>query len=280
MKIDLHTHSRCSDGSHSVEELVIRAAENRITTLSVTDHDTTESVSRTLTAGYRQGIEIIPGIEISAFDPETERKIHILGYGYRPPAGALKNLCTPMLELRHENTVRQIAAISEAGIELTEEEVRSEAGESSMLYKQHIMAVLVKKGYTDGIYSSLYTSLFKGNGVAAGDIAYVHYRDAIAAVLDDGGVPVLAHPGQQKCLDLVSTMVREGLEGIEMNHPDHTMEMRLEIIETAKRYDLLLTGGSDFHGDYGSPASLGEFTAPENFMRKWRKKQESLVKKY
>lgn len=272
MKIDLHTHSRCSDGSLTAEELVVRAAENRITTLSITDHDTTENVSRALAAGYRQGIETIPGIEISAFDPETASKIHILGYGYKPPAGALKGLCAPMLERRHENTVRQIAAISEAGIELTEEEVRREAGESSMLYKQHIMAVLVKKGYTDGIYSSLYSALFKGNGIASGDIPYVHYRDAIAAVLDDGGVPVLAHPGQQQCLALVSTMVREGLEGIEVNHPDHTMEMRLEIIETAKRYGLLLTGGSDFHGDYGSPAALGEFMAPEDFTRKWVKK--------
>jgi hypothetical protein len=271
MKIDLHTHSRCSDGSLTVEELVELAAELHISTLSITEHDTSESVSRALAAGYRQGVEIIPGIEISAFDPETERKVHILGYGYKPPAGALKSLCNPMLERRHENTIRQIAAISGAGIEITEEEVRREAGESRMLYKQHIMAVLVRKGYTDDIYSALYTSLFKGDGVAAGDITYVHYRDAIAAVLEDGGVPVLAHPGQQQCLDLVETMVREGLEGIELNHPDHTMEMRLEIIETAKRYGLLLTGGSDFHGDYGSPATLGEFTAPSDFTRKWKK---------
>lgn len=272
MKADLHTHSRCSDGSCSVEALVSLAAAKGVRLLSLTDHDTVAGTSRAMIAGDKAGIQVLSGIEISAFDPVSGGKVHILGYGYQMPAPALQALCRPLLERRHANTLRQIEAVAGAGYKISEEEVFEEAGESRMLYKQHLMAVLIRKGYTDSIYSDLYRRLFKGDGPAAGDIAYIPYRKAIEAVLDDGGIPVLAHPGQQGCFDLLPDLLKAGLAGIELNHPDNGLEDKNKIVAAAERYRLLLTGGSDFHGEYGSEAELGEVVAPDNFEEAWKER--------
>ncbi len=263
MKADLHTHSRCSDGSFTVEDIVQQAVTAGLQLVSITDHDTIEACPRLAAAGKRHGIRTISGVEISAFDYERRKKIHILGYGLRPESGHVQRLCEPVLRARHRNTLRQIAAIAGAGYELTEEEVRSEAGECRYLYKQHIMAVLIRKGYTDSIYSPLYQQLFKGDGPAAGDIEYVDCTEAVAAIAADGGIPVLAHPGQQQSLYLVPKLVACGLAGIELNHPDHTPEIRDRISRIAEQYSLLLTGGSDFHGLYGGKAAMGSETASD-----------------
>lgn len=269
MIADLHVHSRFSDGSYSVDELTERARAVGVAVLSVTDHDTTAGVAPSLEAGRQRGVVVIPGVEISAYDYAGERKIHLLGYGFRHDAPNIRTLCDPLLAARHRNTQRQIAAIAATGISITEEEVQREAGTCPWLYKQHVMAVLVKKGYTSRIYSSLYRTLFKGSGPAAGDIEYVSYQDATAAIVSDGGIPVLAHPGQQGSLDLVHDLVGRGLGGIELNHPDHRAADHEAIRRVADEYGLLLTGGSDFHGRYGSSPDIGDTVAPAEFLRDW-----------
>ena len=280
MKIDLHTHSRCSDGSLTVEELVRAAAENEVVVLSLTDHDNIDGTCRAIACGAAHNIDVIPGIEISAWDPSAQRKVHILGYGYRSDASAITDLCTPLLRRRHARTLEQIQLISSAGYELSERDVRKEAGQSQYLYKQHIMAVLVQKGYADSIYSGLYRELFKGEGVAAGDIEYVHYADAIAAVLDDGGIPVLAHPGQQRSFDLIRVMIQLGLRGIEVYHPDHSREDVETACAYAENFDLLKTGGTDFHGTYGVEVELGSISAPRSFVKNWKECLVSVRNEY
>ena len=263
MKADLHIHSRCSDGSYTVEEVVRQGVSVGLDLISITDHDTLEGYDRLKAAGKEYGIRTIAGIEISAYDHEQQKKIHILGYGFRPKAGHLRRLCEPMLLARHKNSLRQISAIADSGYEITEDEVRLEAGENQYLYKQHIMGVLIRKGYTDRTYSPLYQQLFKGNGPAVGDIAYVSCTDAVQAILADVGVPVLAHPGQQDSLNLLPRLVSCGLQGVEINHPDHSPAVRNEIAQLAQEYGLIMTGGSDFHGAYGGGPPLGSETAPD-----------------
>jgi predicted metal-dependent phosphoesterase TrpH len=271
MIADLHCHSRCSDGSLTIEELVIAAKSRGIETLSITDHDTIAGQERAKRSAFEYGINYIPGIEISAYDPGTEKKVHILGYGFESPARSLKALCDPILEQRHLNTLRQIGILEKNSYPISEEEVRKEAGESRILYKQHIMQVLVKKGITDNIYSDLYRQLFKNNGIASGDIEYVKVQDAVRAVLEDGGIPVLAHPGQQNSFHLIYPLTKLGLLGIELNHPEHSDQHKARIKKAAKEYNLMLTGGSDFHGLYGSPCDLGEVQAPNSFSLHWNK---------
>ncbi|MDC7223458.1 MAG: PHP domain-containing protein [Spirochaetales bacterium] len=259
---DLHVHSRHSDGSQSVEELIREAAEKGLGAISLTDHDTVSSLPEALLWGERLGVNVIPGIEISAFDYEKGRKIHLLGYGFRPEAPHITALCAPLRQRRHENTLRQIGLLEKAGYPVTLAEVEEEAAGAPCLYKQQIMMVLIKKGLTDSIFSPLYKKLFKGDGICRGDIEYVDVFDALEAIKADGGYPVLAHPGQQDSFDLVPRLAEKGLWGLELNHEDNSPEDRTRLEELARRYDLALTGGSDTHGVYGAGITLGSITAP------------------
>lgn len=268
-RYDLHLHSRHSDGFETIEELLQLAVRSGIQGVSITDHDTTAHVRPSMETAIAMKVPAITGIEISACDPDSNRKIHIMGYGFHTEANAINSLCEPLLERRRRNTERQIHAISRAGYKISVDEVRVEAGGSACLYKQHVMAVLMKKGYCDGIYAPLYRELFKGSGIAVGDIEYVHWRDAVEAVTADGGIAVLAHPGQQDSLDLVPTMVLHGLGGIEINHPDNNTQVKGLIHDLIERYGLIATGGSDYHGAFGSSSELGNCYAPDTFLQAW-----------
>ena len=267
MNVDLHMHSRCSDGSDSAEELMEKAASRHLHLVSLTDHDTVEGIERAGVSALRLGLKFIPGIEISAFDYRSKVKAHILGYGFSTQALSIRRLCGPILAARHANTLRQIRILKEAGYDISVDDVRNEAGESTVLYKQHIMSVLITKGYTDTIYSSLYRTLFKGDGIAAGDIHYVDVIDAVRAITNDGGLAVLAHPGQQNTYHLIRPLARIGLGGVELKHPDHSAHLEKRILEETRGLDLVYTGGSDYHGCYGSTADLGSIQTPKGLPR-------------
>lgn len=271
---DLHTHTRYSDGSHSPRELVVHAAERGLGFLGITDHDTTAGTAEAVAIGRKLGVAVVPAVEISAFDFERERKVHVLGYNYRLPADRIEQLCRPLRIARHENTMRQIKEVQAAGFKITKEQVVAHAtGRTSAgavihegevcIYKQHIMLALIDAGYTDEIYGELYRNLFKGDGPAAYDIDYVDVREAIAAIRADGGRAVIAHPGQLDSFELCEQLAQAGeIDGIELYHPDHGSRDHARVRELCTRYGLIATGGSDFHGEYGSPYELAGVTCP------------------
>jgi phosphoribosyl 1,2-cyclic phosphate 1,2-diphosphodiesterase len=263
VKGDLHLHTTYSDGSQTPAEALAEARSRGLDVVSFVDHDTTAGTRRALEVGARIGVAVIPGVEISAWDSERGRKVHILGYGYRLPAVAIDELVDPVREARHANTLRQLAEVQEAGYRITEAAVRAYARPRGCLYKQHIMLALIASGYADSIYGELYRALFKGDGIAAHDIRYVSAYDAIRAVQADGGLAVVAHPGQLDSYDAVPDLVEAGLEGIELFHEDHTAGDHHRVRELARRYDLITTGGSDWHGSYGSTLAMGEILAPD-----------------
>lgn len=257
---ELHCHSRYSDGSDTMAALVAKAATSGVQVLSVTDHDTVAGCIAGQSLAEEAGIRWVNGVEISAFDFDQNRKIHILGYGFDPGGMAIAELCTPVLEARHKNTLRQVAILEQLAVDISLGEVEIEAADAPVWYKQHIMALLVKKGIADGLYGSFYKEHFKGTGPAVGDIRYPSYQDAIEAIRSDGGVAVLAHPGQQNSWDLVPSMVEIGLEGIEVFHPDHGPDEHGRAQNLAQEYGLKLFGGSDYHGSYGSEGPLGSYS--------------------
>src|SRR5699024_7657184 len=107
-----------------------------------------------------------------------------------------------------------------------------------------------------------YRHLFKGKGICAGDILYVDAKEAVTAIKADGGQAVLAHPGQLDSYEIIEELVRYGLDGIERNHYDHTQKDVIKVEQYAKEYDLLMTGGSDFHGKFGKAIQIGDITCP------------------
>lgn len=260
MKTDLHVHSTYSDGKDTCFEMIDKAHLKGVTTLSFVDHDTTVTFQKAQEYARQKGIDLIPGIEISAYDYKRNRKVHILGYGYQR-TDLLEQLCGPLLKRRHAHSLWQIEQIQRAGIPLSQEEVQAYAQDSQVIYKQHIMnALLPHYPYEDPKYQQLYRSLFKGKGVAAGDIDYIDCLDAVRVIKTSGGIAAVAHPGQLDSFDCVPELVAVGLDAIEYNHPSHSDEDQLRAIHLAETYQLLLTSGSDDHGDNGSVVQVGDYS--------------------
>jgi len=274
---DLHIHTRYSDGSYNPTEALGEARRLGLDFISFVDHDTVKQTGPALAAAIATGITVIPGVEISAYDFARGRKVHILGYGYEAEADAIQTLCDPLIRRRHENTLRQIELLRKTGYPVDENEVQSiaagtESGTGRWLYKQHIMLVLVAKGLTDTVYGSLYRELFKNKGICAWDITYVDARDAVEAVVSDGGLPVLAHPGQTDSWDIIPELAAVGLAGIELYHSDHGASEHRRVQTAAIKHDLIVTGGSDDHGDWGSVHRMGDIHVPAGVLEDMRER--------
>ncbi|UKS28613.1 PHP domain-containing protein [Paenibacillus sp. HWE-109] len=257
MKVELHCHTNLSDGSFTFEEILELAVKEDIRYLAITNHDTTLEINEMINRGLERGIEIIPGIEVSAYDFRRNRRVHILGYYIEPGHAELETLCSPLLEMRHDGCRMAVDRLIEAGYSITWEQVLKHAAGGTGVYKQHIMHALIDQGYTTTIYGDLYKKLFargqngEPQGTAYIPTKYVDACDAVRAILKAGGVPVLAHPGQYRSFEIVPELVQAGLQGIEVWHPLHGPDDEDQAREFAFKYDLVMTGGSDFHGFYG-----------------------------
>lgn len=258
--VDLHCHTKISDNSYTTEEVIELAKQAGVTHLAITNHDTTTGLREAVQLGEQYGVEIIPGIEISAYDFKRGRRAHILGFYVEPDHPAVESLCGPLRIARHEACRTMVSRIQDAGYAIDWEQVEAYAQGGTGVYKQHIMHALIDAGYTDAIYSPLYKKLFArgGNGqqpgVAYVPLTYVDAADAIRTILAAGGIPVLAHPGQMDNYDAVPEWAEAGLQGIEVKHPDHSAMDEARARALAHEFGLIMTGGSDFHGFYGDKA--------------------------
>jgi predicted metal-dependent phosphoesterase TrpH len=261
MKADLHLHSTWSDGSMSVVRLIRFAKALGLDAVSITDHDTMAGQEEALEEGKKQGLVVIPGVEISAFNPETGRKAHILGLGVQDMNG-LTRACRPWIQARHEKNMESLDLIIKAGYPLCREDVLEYAALDGTVYRQHIMHALADRGYTSAIYGPLYTRLFGPGGLAVVTARYMNAEDAVRLIRDCGGLAALAHPFQYDTMDFLPALVERGLSGIEYKHPTQSPERQRAVKEAARRYSLFLSGGSDFHGLYSeTPVSPGAMDA-------------------
>ena len=257
-RIDLHTHSYYSDGSLSPRQLVELAKKRRLKAIALTDHDTVAGVEEALVAGKELGVEVVPGVEMSAqYPPGT---MHILGYYLHASHSELLGALKKLQQARAARNPKIIRRLQDLGLEITTTEVvdlsRGQVG------RPHIAKALVNKGYVSSINEAFSRYLKKGA------VAYVEKfrfppEEAIAIIRRAGGIAVLAHPftlGMEKP-DELSQLVRElaamGLEGIEVFYPDHTEEMEVIYEDVARRLGLVCTGGSDFHGNFRDYSDFG-----------------------
>lgn len=266
MKADLHVHSDYSDGYDSIETILDQAKRNGIEMISFVDHDTTDTYPAAKKAGEGLGIIVIPGIEISAYDFKRNRKVHIIGYNYDYPAVHINDLCGELLKRRDDHSWIQVETLIDNGYTIRTSKLKKSKGNQPTLYKQHIMESMTDAPYGSAEYKTLYRALFKGDGICASDIEYIDANLAVKAIKADGGLPVLAHPGQLDSFDIIPELVKNGLAGLEINHPDHSEVDQLRIKAIAEQYGLFLTGGSDYHGNYWIPLEVGHTLAPEGAM--------------
>ena len=256
---DLHVHTNVSDCSMPAENILKKAKKSGITHIAFTDHDTTQCAFEHQRLAAEFGIQAIPAVEMSAYDYEGKRKVHILGYGYKTTEH-IEAIGSETLRKRHENCLRQIHILNNIGYQVPVEEVQKMAGDC--IYKQHILDYLLKTGQSKSLFGDIYRNIFKNGGPCDFDITYPNAAEVVEAIKKDGGKAVLAHPGQQKNFDIIPLLVQSGLDGIECNHPSNKDEDKKKVEAYAREYGLFLTGGSDFHGQYeNGGAGLGEYPA-------------------
>ena len=248
-RIDLHLHTTHSDGSLSPTAVLQLAHKANVTALAITDHDIVTGIPEALAAGAERGIEIIPGVEISSCVGNSE--LHILGYCIDWQDVELNRRLATLRESRHTRNPQIIERLRALGLDVTYEEVRALAGTDSV-GRPHIARLLMDKKYVTSAKDAFDRYLAEGRP------AYVARElpqpaDAIAWIRASGGVAVLAHPTWAKVSGeglsaLLTTLKAEGLGGIEVHYSTHTKRQTTEYLDLAKRLNLLVTGGSDFHG--------------------------------
>ena len=263
IKADLHVHTDISDSSYNIDEVLKLAKERGLTHIAITNHDTTRGLEEAIKKGKEYGIVVIPGVEISAYDYKRNRKVHVIGLNVDILNDNIDKLCFDLLKNRDENTKKQIDIIRSMGYDITEDEVGKYAKNSRIFYKQHIMKVLMDKGYTESIYSDLYTKIFNKNSPCNLNIKYIDVYDALDVLNKNGAISIIAHPGQFNSYDLIEELIQYGICGIEKYHPSHRIEDEERVEKIAKKYNLIKSGGSDFHGDYAKKNCMGKFLAPK-----------------
>lgn len=269
MAADLHCHTKLSDGSVGINEIVLLAARSGISTIAVTDHDTFAGSIRAGIFGGRHGVRVIPGAEFSATDSSTGRKAHILCY-LCGNTDRLEGLCRRMRDERQRAASVMLQKVMKLYPITAEMVVRRSQG-STGIYKQHIMHALIDAGYADKIYGPVYRQLFQpGTGLAYVPVSYPEVHDVIGQIHDAGGVAVLAHPGEYDSYDLLSQLARDHeIDGVEVWHPKNREGDESLFAGTAREYGLVMTGGTDFHGMYTTePMPLGTCTTPDDQLQK------------
>ncbi len=265
MSSDLHTHTTCSDGLFTPEELITAAREAGLSYIAITDHDTVDGICQLYEQGLypNPGIRIIPGIEFSAHHETSE--IHILGYNIDIYNRELGDRLNDVVEARWTRFSTMVGKLQELGYDISETDVLEFADVSTSISRSHIAQAMVKKGYFPSIRDTFDQLLEKGRP------AYVsNYRlepgEIIDLIKNSGGTPVLAHPKLVYDDALVEELLKNGIEGIEAIYPRHDEEDTKRYLAMADKYHLLVTGGSDFHGIAGrAPQSLGEFVVADSY---------------
>ncbi len=258
--IELHTHTTYSDGILTPKQLVERAANAGVKALAITDHDTLHGWSEAIAAAQVYNLEIVPGVELSTV--HHGRSLHILGY--YPRRELLAEPLAERLAGRKRRFRQMVENLAQMGYPLKIEQLDG----NMALGRPHLASAMVKAGYVNSSQEAFASFLGEDGS------AYVHYekfsiQEGIGLIRDCGGVPVWAHPylfrgGSVETV--LPELVAAGLMGIEVYHPHHGNNKVNRLKELCQQYNLLMTGGTDYHGD--------DLEHPEN--ERWQLNQFNL----
>jgi len=256
--IDLHTHTNESDGTCTPAELVRAAVDARLEALGISDHDTFAGYEKAVPEARAAGLELICGIELST--KLGSRSVHLLGYFFDPPAPAFCDYLGAMQASRRDRNRRMAERLRSLGLEVTLEEV--EARGRSITGRPHFASVLLDKGFV-GSRQEAFDKFLDESAIAYVPRLEPTLEEGIRRILGAGGIPSLAHPVRlgKAAGDQFEQAAREmraaGLIAIEAFHSDHDPKLTGQYLEIARRLDLAVTGGSDFHGEAKPRVRLG-----------------------
>jgi Predicted metal-dependent phosphoesterases (PHP family) len=243
---DLHVHTSASDGEDSPENIIIKAVEMGLGGLAITDHDTIDALdpARQFVEQNRLDIDLIPGVELNTDYGSDD--FHILGYFINFSNGYMQNRLAHIRGQRYARAEQIIARLQAMNIKITFDQVKAAAC-GDLIGRPHIARVLYMNGYAASPEEA-----FK-RFVDRGGPAYVpRYKfptpEAIDLIKQAGGIAVLAHPGLIRERSKIFDSIKFGIEGIEVYYPEHTQEQIKDFMDLAIEHNLLITGGSDYHG--------------------------------
>jgi len=279
--IDLHTHTNESDGSYTPAELIDHAVALKLEALAISDHDTFAGYDQAIGPAANAGLDLVCAIELGARTIGAPRRtVHLLGYFlHQPPSMEFRAWLNELLANRRERNLRLIDKLQAMGVEIALAEVEKIG--RTLTGRPHFARVLVHKGYAANSEEAFRKYL----GESAAAFVERQQPDAnvgIQQILAGGGLPVLAHPGRLGIRDaeveeqFISGLKNVGLRGIEVYHSDHQTADVDRYSELAKKYDLTVSGGSDFHGDAKPRVALGtgvggNVNVPKSVLEKLRR---------
>jgi len=265
MSADLHVHTAFSDGTHSPEEVVLQAAKAGLRTIAITDHDVVEGIDPAVKKGKEVGLEVIPGIEFTTEDHDTE--IHILGYFIDHHSPDLTAVITRIQKGRAERIFKICEKLKGLGVGLDAGKVFEIAGHNAP-GRPHVARALVAEGLVKD-FKEAFNRYIDFHGPA-----YVsHYKlspvEAVKLVVAARGLPVFAHPAVSNCDQAIPELMAAGLAGIEVYYSGHNKSQTRHYLGLARKNGLLVTGGSDYHGvKSGREVGFGELTVPDELVEK------------
>lgn len=267
-QVDLHTHTTASDGQLTPTQLVNRAARLALKVIAITDHDTTAGVAEASTTGQALGVEVIPGVEINTDVPRAE--VHVLGYFVDPRHDELNTQLARIRQGRVGRARKMAEVLTAMGAPVRFERILEIAGDGAV-GRPHVAQALVEAGHAHG-YQDAFTRFIGRNSPAYVERAKFTPAEACALIRRAGGLPVLAHPvsydkygGIKMALDpdqMLPELVATGLAGIEVYYPRYDAITIEYLLGIARRYSLLVTGGTDFHGIRPNEPDLGGIYVP------------------
>lgn len=255
---DLHIHTTASDGSYSVEEVFRQAARVGLSAISITDHDSVDSLSAA--AEYASGgdIELIPGVELSVALDRGE--LHLLGYFINYRDDRLLTKLALLRKVRSERAGKILRKLEEIGISLDLDALLPGQMEGAV-GRLHIAQALLRSGHVGSIPEA-FARYVGDDGPAYVPKMKLTMEEAVEMIVGAGGLPVLAHPGQLKRDELIPELVEMGLEGLEVYYPSHSRFETNHYEEMARHYGLVATGGSDCHGPNKGKILMGTIKVP------------------
>ena len=271
-KVDLHVHTYYSDGTFSPEDVVRGAARRGLAAVAVCDHDCTDAVEECQRIAPKYGIEIVPGVEITAEIEGIE--VHILGYLIDIKSRLLGELLKGLRESRVQRIYTMIEKLKEHNVNISPESVFSLSTRGT-IGRLHLAAALYNARKVSSIREAFIKYLADDAPCYVARFCAMPDR-AISTILKSGGVPVYAHPGAMGRDDFIPAFMKAGLRGLEVYHADHTKKTTQYYTNLAQKYGLLITGGSDSHGDH--KGSIGRVSMPYSTVEELKKESQEIRK--
>ncbi len=265
-RVDLHTHSTASDGRLRPSEVIFLAAQVGVKTLALTDHDTTEGIALAQRAGRELGLEVIAGVEINSEGEHGDA--HILGLLIDPAEPTLQEQLLAIRDARVGRAKGMLKKLAAMGMSVEWARVQAIAGDAPSIARPHIARAMVEAGHVATVQEA-FDKYIDNDGPAYVNRLRLTMSEAIGVIHVAGGLAVLAHPAHSELVHLIPQLVEAGLDGVEVYYPAHTPEQQSELLEIAARYNLVVTGGSDFHTlDDPIHGQLGSVAVPPDTVEK------------